>query len=102
MRRMLWNLSLNNTCTNDIISSGVWSGGLSRSSISSEYDRVSIGSVISDHRPRHLSPSSSRRRSTVDRQTRVRIQLENNFPPRRGFEFNFKKVSRQDEGSNST
>jgi hypothetical protein len=24
------------------------------------------------------------------------------FPPRRGFEFNFSKVSRQDEGSNST
>jgi hypothetical protein len=41
--------------------------------------------------------------------TRVRIQLFECFPPRRGFEFNFSKVSRQiqnflakDEGSNST
>jgi hypothetical protein len=33
---------------------------------------------------------------------RVRIQLFESFPPRRGFEFNFSKVSRQDEGSNST
>jgi hypothetical protein len=33
--------------------------------------------------------------------TRVRIQLFKSFPPRRGFEFNFSKVSRQDEGSNS-
>jgi hypothetical protein len=30
------------------------------------------------------------------------IQLFKSFPPRRGLEFNFSKVSRQDEGSNST
>jgi hypothetical protein len=32
--------------------------------------------------------------------TRVRIQLFKSFPPRRGFELNFSKVFRQDEGSN--
>jgi hypothetical protein len=47
-------------------------------------------------KPWPWSLSQDQRRKT----TRGRIQLETQFPPKRGDEFNLKNVSRQDERSN--